>query len=207
MSRATAVCPALRPAILFRVVIPLRQAECRLRSRLRRQAVEIRLLAHDVQVLARDVSERKRAEHARIESAERLRATFDEAGVGMAELAPDGRLLRVNSRFAELLGAPARWYRSDVLQTPHELDGTADLVYTGRGALCWLQNMEAYHYIRQVRDSGMIAPAVVEESSRYLEYFFRTIQKGLQEGRIKPYPIDLIGGILYQDILAVMNLK
>jgi PAS domain S-box-containing protein len=60
-----------------------------------------------VQVLARDVSERKRAERARVESAERLRATFDEAGIGMAELAPDGRLLRVNSRLAELLGAPA----------------------------------------------------------------------------------------------------
>jgi PAS domain S-box-containing protein len=60
-----------------------------------------------VQVLARDISERKRAERARLESEERLRATFDEAGIGMAELAPDGRLLRVNSRLAELLGAPA----------------------------------------------------------------------------------------------------
>ncbi len=60
-----------------------------------------------VQVLARDISERKRAERARLESEERLRATFDEAGVGMAELAADGRLLRVNSRLAELLGWPA----------------------------------------------------------------------------------------------------
>lgn len=42
------------------------------------------------------------------------------------------------------LNAPATWYRCDVLDTPHELDGTADLVYTGRGALCWIQDLTAY---------------------------------------------------------------
>lgn len=42
------------------------------------------------------------------------------------------------------LNAPARWYRCDVLDTPHELDGTADLVYTGRGAINWLQDLKAY---------------------------------------------------------------
>ncbi len=39
---------------------------------------------------------------------------------------------------------PAEWYRCDVLAAPHELDGTADLVYTGRGALCWLHDIDAY---------------------------------------------------------------
>jgi SAM-dependent methyltransferase len=42
------------------------------------------------------------------------------------------------------LNASAEWYRCDVLDTPHELDGLADLVYTGRGALCWLQDLDAY---------------------------------------------------------------
>ncbi len=42
------------------------------------------------------------------------------------------------------LNAPAEWYRCDVLDTPHELDGTADLVYTGRGAMCWLQDLESH---------------------------------------------------------------
>jgi SAM-dependent methyltransferase len=42
------------------------------------------------------------------------------------------------------LNAPAEWFRCDVLDTPHVLDGTADLVYTGRGALCWLQDLHAY---------------------------------------------------------------
>jgi SAM-dependent methyltransferase len=42
------------------------------------------------------------------------------------------------------LGFPARFYRCDILDTPHELDGTADLVYTGKGALNWLQDIEGW---------------------------------------------------------------
>ena len=45
---------------------------------------------------------------------------------------------------SEALGAPAHWFRSDVLTTPESLNGTADLVYTGRGAVCWLMDIEAW---------------------------------------------------------------
>ena len=47
-------------------------------------------------------------------------------------------------RLTAATGAPARWILSDVLDTPHELDGTADLVYTGRGSLIWLQDLDAW---------------------------------------------------------------
>ena len=47
-------------------------------------------------------------------------------------------------RVSAALNAPAEWFRCDVLDTPHALDGTADLVYTGRGALCWLHDLDAY---------------------------------------------------------------
>ena len=33
---------------------------------------------------------------------------------------------------------------ADVLATPHELDGSADLLYTGRGSLMWLQDLDAW---------------------------------------------------------------
>lgn len=45
---------------------------------------------------------------------------------------------------SEALGAPAQWFRSDVLETPESLNGTADLVYTGRGAVCWLMDIEGW---------------------------------------------------------------
>jgi SAM-dependent methyltransferase len=47
-------------------------------------------------------------------------------------------------RKADALGAPARWFCCDVLATPHELDGSADLVYTGKGALNWLHDIEGW---------------------------------------------------------------
>ena len=74
------------------------------------------------------------------------------------------------------------------------------------GSIRWLlDHMEAYQYSQQIRDSGLISAAVAQETGRYFSFYYTTIQRGLEEGRIKPYPIDLIGSFLYQDIVAVMN--
>src|SRR5215218_2925919 len=54
------------------------------------------------------------------------------------------RMLDLARRLTDATGAPARWIEADVLDTPHELDGTGDLVYTGRGALIWLQDLDAW---------------------------------------------------------------
>ena len=52
----------------------------------------------------------------------------------------------------------------------------------------------------------MIAEQVVQESAKFFDYYYVAIQKGLAEGLIKAYPMELIGGMLYQDIVAVVNL-
>ena len=52
----------------------------------------------------------------------------------------------------------------------------------------------------------MIAEEVIQESERFFDYYYDAIQRGLAEERIRPYPIELIGGMLYQNIVAVMNL-
>lgn len=71
----------------------------------------------------------------------------------------------------------------------------------------FLQHEDAYRHIRQIMDSGLpVADEVSQETAMNLDYFFAAIQKGLNDGAIKPYPAALIGGILYQDIVAVMNL-
>jgi AcrR family transcriptional regulator len=75
------------------------------------------------------------------------------------------------------------------------------------GSVQWfLEHMEAYQYIRLVRDSGLIAEEVVRESEEFFDYYYCAISKGLAESAIKPYPIELIGSMLYQNIVAVMNL-
>ena len=54
------------------------------------------------------------------------------------------RMLKLARRLSAAVGAPARWILADVVEAPAELDGTADLVYTGRGALIWLHDLDAW---------------------------------------------------------------
>lgn len=70
----------------------------------------------------------------------------------------------------------------------------------------FLEHMDAYEYIQQVRDTVMVTEAVVRESAQFFGFYYDAIQKGLKEGAIKRYPADVIGGFLYQDIVAVMNI-
>ncbi len=50
-----------------------------------------------------------------------------------------------NARWlTEQLSARASWIRCDVLDVPASLSGTADLVYTGRGALTWIQDITGW---------------------------------------------------------------
>ncbi len=53
-------------------------------------------------------AERLRAEHLLRASAEQYDVTFEQAGVGIAHFAPDGRFLKVNPHFAELSGYSER---------------------------------------------------------------------------------------------------
>ncbi len=45
---------------------------------------------------------------------------------------------------SDALGARATWIRSDVLDIPRELSGVADLVYTGKGAICWMMDIDLW---------------------------------------------------------------
>lgn len=99
--------------------------------------------------------------------------------------------------------------QSETIQSLPGLSGSVreNFLTIWEGSIRWfLEHIEAYQYVRQVRDSGLIAEQVVQESAKFFDYYYLAIQKGLAEGSIKAYPIELIGGLLYQDIVAVMNL-
>lgn len=70
----------------------------------------------------------------------------------------------------------------------------------------FLENMDAYQYVQQVRDTDLVTERAIRESNALFGYYYEAIQKGLNEGAIKPYPLEMIGGILYQDIVAMMDL-
>jgi PAS domain S-box-containing protein len=54
--------------------------------------------------IAQDITERKRAEVELRDSEARFRATFEQAAVGLAHVAIDGRFLRVNQRLSDITG-------------------------------------------------------------------------------------------------------
>lgn len=51
-----------------------------------------------------DITERKKSRLQIIENESKFRATFEHAGVGIAHITTDGRFLKLNSRFSEILG-------------------------------------------------------------------------------------------------------
>lgn len=53
-------------------------------------------------------------------------------------------MLALAAQKSQRLGAPARWVHADILTTPHDLDGSADLVYTGKGAIPWMMDLTAW---------------------------------------------------------------
>ena len=66
--------------------------------------------------LKAEIAERKRAENELRESEERFRATFEQAAVGIAHVAPDGRFLRINQRFCDIAG----YSRDEMLARPFQ---------------------------------------------------------------------------------------
>ena len=53
-----------------------------------------------------DMTARRQSEQSLHDAQEAFQATFEQAAVGIAHVAPDGRLLRVNRRFCTILGYP-----------------------------------------------------------------------------------------------------
>jgi len=98
------------------------------------------------------------------------------------------RMLALAARLTEATGAPARWIEADVLDAPHELDGTADLVYTGRGAIIWLHDLDAWAAVIR----RLLAPTgrLVVFDGHPAEWLFDADD----DGRLKTTDYDYFGG-------------
>jgi len=80
---------------------------------------------------AQDITERKEAEEALARSEGAFRATFEQAAVGMARVATDGRWLQVNQRLCDVVGYPPDELLALTFQEithPHDLDAGLDSV-------------------------------------------------------------------------------
>jgi AcrR family transcriptional regulator len=103
------------------------------------------------------------------------------------------------------IGREASDYTKSLLDPSLSVKETFFTIWNG--SVRWfMQNMQAYEYIQQIRDSGMIEAAVIQETNKFYDYYYDAIQRGLKEKLIKPYPFEVTGEFLYQDIIAVMKL-
>ena len=59
-------------------------------------------------------SGRQQVEQALREKEEHISATFDQTAVGIAEFLPDGRIVRHNAKYGEILGCPGDDLQSGV---------------------------------------------------------------------------------------------
>jgi AcrR family transcriptional regulator len=105
-----------------------------------------------------------------------LEITREQAKNTQAQLHPD---LSVRETFFAIWDSTIRWF---------------------------MTNIDAYQYVQLVRDTGWLDDQVAAETAQYFGYFYTAIQAGLTSGVIAPYPLELIGEILYRQIVAVMNL-
>lgn len=69
----------------------------------------------------------------------------------------------------------------------------------------FLHNLDAYTFIQQVRDTGLVGEEAVKASDNFFQFYYQAIRKGLEEGTIGAYPVELIGNVLYHDIVAVLD--
>ncbi|GEM_PF-6280174 len=88
---------------------------------------------HLFTIIARDVSERRRAERERRASERRYRSMFDASTVGVALIDRDGCFIEVNNAFAEMLGfQPQELLEMDNQALTHPADRRRTRVYTAR---------------------------------------------------------------------------
>jgi len=79
---------------------------------------------------------------------------------------------------SDLLNANAKWICSDVLHAPALLNGIADLVYTGRGALNWIMDIEGW--AKKVADLLKPGGHVFVFEGHPVTYFFKMTASQLE---------------------------
>jgi PAS domain S-box-containing protein len=149
----------------------------------------------------RDITERKRAQEAIAESEARYRAAFEQAGVGMVEVDMQGRYLRVNPAFAELVGRSIEdILASTIIELTHPDDREADTIAFRRMVEGQIPVRREKRYIRPDGSVAVciIAAALVRDSSGKPLYVVTvaqdvTAQRRLEEELRQAQKMEAVG--------------
>jgi SAM-dependent methyltransferase len=100
----------------------------------------------------------KRAIHLQCAAGTDTLSLLNQGAVEVVGVDISERMIACAKRKTAALKAKATWHCSDILATPAELDGTADLVYTGKGAICWMMDIAAWARVvsRLLKPGGLL---------------------------------------------------
>jgi PAS domain S-box-containing protein len=135
-----------------------------------------------------DISAVKRSEFARRESEERFRLVLDEAPIGMALVAPDGRFVRVNRALCDIVGYTAEELEGLTFQAithPDDLD--ADLALAGqlaRGEIPRYQLEKRYLHKSGAVVDIMLSGSVLRDHDGSPLYFIAQIEDVTERKRL-----------------------
>ncbi|MCC5647162.1 PAS domain S-box protein [Nostoc sp. CHAB 5824] len=132
------------------------------------------------QSLQAEITERQRIEQALRESEQRFRAAFDQAAVGIAHVAIDGRWLLVNQRLCDIVGyTPEELQLLTFQDITHPDDLNADLKYVDQ---ILADNIQTYSMEKRYfcKDSSIVwvnlTVSLMRESSGKPKYFISVVE-------------------------------
>lgn len=155
-----------------------------------------------------DITERKKAEEALIESEQRFQTVFDQASVGIATISPDGHFLQVNPKIIEITGLSADeligHHYAEITHPEDRLIGRQDVedMIAGTASSAYLQKryihkdgstLWATLYLAMVRDTQdrpSYFIAIIEDITRIKQtdeekrLFYRETISSVTDGRL-----------------------
>ena len=127
-----------------------------------------------------NVTERKRDEAIQREQANQLAVIFQQAGVGMARLSPEGRWIQVNQRLCDMLGYTIdELLQKTFVEVTHPDDVEANATaYEGFLSGKLAQNLAEKRYLTKAGDVvwAYVTASAVHNQQGELIYFIATIQ-------------------------------
>jgi PAS domain S-box-containing protein len=148
-----------------------------------------------------DISERKRQDQALSEAEDRFRSAFDNAPIGMALVAPDGRFIKVNRSLCEITGHPetallVRTFQS--ITHPDDLDTDLAFVHDVLAGTRRTYQMEKRYYHAHGHVIWvMLSVSLVRDVSGDPLYFISQIeditQRKQREQALKAQPPPQLG--------------
>jgi PAS domain S-box-containing protein len=137
-------------------------------------------LALPLMLLAALTQERRQAQRSLRESEARFRSAFDDALIGMAVVAVDGRLLRVNRAFCDMVGYATPELLATTFQAlTHADDVEANLAHVRRtlaGEQAGFQMEKRYHHRRGHLVWVLLSVSLVRDADGRPLYFVSQVQ-------------------------------